>query len=416
MNVPTSLRRSATCLGILQPRSSFAALTDDDIQAALANPIGNDGLQTIATHGGSLCIVVSDHTRKTAADRVLPFLLNRLTEAVEDANIFFLIASGIHRHPSDDEIRHILGAQIAGRFCNQIFTHDPDNDAMLTHVGTTKRGHDVRINSRAVQADHLILLGAATYHYHAGFGGGRKSLVPGLAARKTIAHNHGLALDPQEDRIVPSVEIGALDGNPVAEEMLESAYMCKPDLAINTVLSPTGDLVGIFCGELDSAHREACKLVEQVSRCNINRCADIVLASAGAASNWIQSHKALYNAHRAVAEHGYVILEAPCPEGIGNERFRYWVRKPTIAEIYAELRHSAEILGQTALSTRMRGEHTTLVTGLSEADISDLGIRTQPDVDSAAKQVLGLLAAAGVANPTYYTMPEARYVVPFVTG
>jgi len=325
------------------------------------------------------------------------------------------VASGIHRHSSPAEVRRILGAEVADRFEGRVHFHDPDDDSVLAGVGSTRRGYRVRVNRRAVEAQRLVLLGAATYHYHAGFGGGRKSLVPGLAARDTIAHNHSLTLDPDRDRLHPGVKIGVLDGNPVAEEMLEGAALCRPDIIVNSVLTPSGRLVGVFSGDLDAAHRAACRLVEAVDRVDLEQPADFVIASATGASNWIQSHKALYNADRAVHPNGRIVLIAPCPEGLGDERFRFWVRKPSVRDLYRELRQTTEVLGQTALSTKVRGAKTILVTDMPGDDSEDLAIETAPDLESAIRRTLDALGTRDRGKPSYVLMPQARSTVPFQT-
>jgi len=360
MNLPAALAHTATCLGTLESRYRHTPLSDRDIESALARPWWpagrRDAVFDIVQPGESVCLVVSDATRKTAADRILPVLLAGLKQkGCSLDNLFVLVATGIHRPPTPDEIERILGAPAAQTFRGRVFVHNPDDKANLVAVGTTKRGHEIRVNRRAMEADRRIPIGAAAYHYHAGFGGGRKSLVPGLAARDTIAHNHSLTLDPEQDRIHPRVDVGVLDGNPVSEEMLEGARLCRPDMIVNTVLTPEGELAGVFSGELDTAHRAACRLVEEICRVDIGDPADFVLASAGSAPNWIQSHKALYNASRAIRKGGRAILVAPCPEGLGNERFRYWIKKSSVGEIFKGLRQSAEVLGQTALSTKKIG-------------------------------------------------------------
>ncbi len=408
----------AEYLGTLASPSSAAPLPETAIREALDHPTWANGagpsMFTLARPGESVCLVVSDHTRKTAAELVLPVLLRGWQErGCRLTDVFIVVASGIHRHSTPDELRKILGADVATPFAGRIFFHDPDDARGLVAVGRTRGGREVRINRRAVEADRLILLGAATYHYHAGFGGGRKSLVPGLASRSTIAYNHSLTLDPVQDRIRPGVEIGRLDGNPVSEEMLEGARLCQPDGIVNTVISPAGVLVGVHAGELDLAHRAACRQLEQTARVDLERPADFVIASAGTASNWIQSHKALFNASRAVKPEGRIVLLAPCPEGLGNEQFRHWVTRPSLAEIYAGLRKSPEVLGQTALSTRTRGARAILVTGLDARDRADLGISTAPDLEAAARRVLADFHAAGVRRPSYYLMPEALSLVPF---
>jgi len=409
----------AECLGSLVSAFGAAPFSDAAIDTALDNPIWPNGagpaVEDCIQPGESVCLVVSDQTRKMAVHRVLPVLLRRLTgRGCKLSDFFILVATGIHRPPTPEELGNILGAEMVAAFTGRIYFHNADNETGLVSIGQTRRGHAVRLNRRAVEADRLVLLGAASYHYHAGFGGGRKSLIPGLAGRATIAYNHSLTLDPEQDRIRPGVEIGRLDGNPVAEEMLQGARLHPPDFIVNTVLTPDGQLAGVFAGDLDLAHRAACALVARIDRVALDRQADFVVADAGAAGNWIQAHKALFNAARAVQDAGRIILLAPCPEGLGNERFRYWVTRPTLAEIYRGLRQSPEVNGQTALSTRERGARAILVTQLSTRDAADLGIATAPDLGKAIRLTLAELARAGIKRPTYYLMPEAMAVVPFL--
>jgi nickel-dependent lactate racemase len=405
-------------LGILQSSSEPPPLTNADIRHALANPVWPGGkgasLLDIVQPGASTCIVVSDQTRYTGISEVLPFMLEDWTRhGVQEKDLFFLVATGIHRGPTDAELTVILGADVRRRFEGRIFIHNPDDDANLVEVGRIAGGQRIRVNRRAIEADCLVLTGTASYHYHAGFGGGRKAIVPGLASRDTIAYNHSRTLDPHADRLHPNVEIGRLVGNPVAESMIEGARLCNPDIIVNTVLTPSDKLVGLFTGELDAAHRAACRMVEQVSRVDFREPADLVIASAGRAPNWIQSHKALFNASRAIKPGGRIVLIAPCPEGLGNERFRHFVRIRDFAAIYRELRATVEVNGQTALSTRLRGEKTILVTDLSETDRQDLGIETAPTPETAVKESLKRLTDADVAHPTCWFMPEAMHTVPF---
>ncbi len=418
LEIPPTERATLRRLGDLTARSA-PAMGPDAIARALRTPIGAGNRRQpdpfeVVQPGESVCIVVSDQTRQTGMAAVLPLLLEGLrVRGCQPSDMFFLFATGIHRSPNPAEVADILGREIAHDFAGRIHMHDPDDASMLVDIGATARGVAVRVNRRAIEADRLILTGTAAYHYHAGFGGGRKALVPGLAARETIAWNHSLTLDPVSDRIHPGVQIGALDGNPVAEEMLEGARLCHPDIIINTVLAPDGSLCGLFCGDLDAAHRAACRQVEALYRADISEPADVVLASAAGAPDWVQSHKALFNAHRAIRPGGVVILLAPCPEGVGNERFRFWLRQPDIATLCRELRQRPEVNGQTALSTKRLGADSILVTGMNEQDSRDVGIETAPDLASAmhrARQRLG-----GNLH-TCYTIPAAGHVVPFVSA
>ncbi len=395
----------ARCLGALES-ASFPEFTDEQIREALGTAV-SDTVQP----GEKTVFVVSDHTRKTAIDRILPIITERLISngcSPDDWSV--LIASGIHRHPSEAEIGKILGPAMMTLFAGRVSCHDPDDEANLVEAGVTPRGFSIKVNRQILECDRLVLTGTVTFHYHAGFGGGRKAIVPGCASRDTIAYNHSLVLDPDQDRIRPEVGIGKIDGNPVAEEMLAGAKLCKPAVLVNSVLSDDGRLVGLFAGDLEGAHRDACAMAEKVGRCDLDERADFVVASTDAAKNWVQSHKALFNATRAVKEGGWVVLDAPCPEGLGDERFRYWVTRPSVNAIYDELRECVEVLGQTALSTRVRGERCVLVTEMPEADLADLGIRSAATLEEAVDIAI---AASGVERPTYYLMPHARYTVPF---
>lgn len=405
-------------LGSLKPAAEPPPLDDAGILRALSAPTWPAGngptVFDVPAPGESVCVVVSDQTRYTGIEQVLPVILREWTRrGIRESDIFFLVATGIHRGPTDPELDAIIGPSLRNRFSGRIFSHNPDDSTCLMEVGRLKSGHLVRVNRRAMEADRLILTGTASYHYHAGFGGGRKAIVPGLASRDTIAYNHSRTLDPASDRIHPAVEIGRLDGNPVAESMIEGARLCAPDIIVNTVLTPADRLVGLFSGELDAAHRAACRMVGQVSRVDISERADLVVACAGRAPNWIQSHKALFNASRAAKPGGRIVLLAPCPEGLGNERFRHFVRMRDLAAIYRELRATTEINGQTALSTRMRGERAVLVTDMSTADRNDLGIETAPTPEAAIAVSLQRLRESGTPRPTCWFMPEAMHTVPF---
>ena len=418
MNIPAWLTASASCLGTIESPLRSVPLAEREIREALDRPVWPDGgaatVFEVVRPGESVCLVIADYTRKTAADRVLPALLSGFSaRGCDPGDMFFLVASGIHRRTTEAETERIVGPAVYRKFRGRIFHHDPDDTGGLVTVGVTKRGHPVAVNRRAIEAGRRILLGAASYHYHAGFGGGRKLLVPGLASRATIAYNHSLTLDPEADRVHPMATPGILDGNPVAEEMLECARLCRPDISINTVLDAEGELIGLFSGELDAAHRAACRLVEKVARVDIRERADLVVASDAGAPNWIQAHKALFNAHRAAkAETGQIVLVAPCPDGLGDERFRYWVKKADATEICRELRLSPEVYGQTALSTHIRGRRAILVTQLAPRDIADLGLRSAPDLEAALRLALASLPAG--RKPTYYLMPRAAQTLPFV--
>ena len=225
------------------------------VREALAHPIASPPLREAVKPGEKVCILVNDSTRKARTDLFLPLVLDELNRGgVADADVFLVFATGSHRRVTPDEMEALAGPRVAGQVA--MYSHDCHDDGMLTFLGHTFRRTPVFINTRVVQADRRILTGSVVFHWFAGFGGGRKVMVPGVAGYETIRRNHALLL-------APGARIGVLDGNPVHEDLLEATRMVGADFLLNTVLDPDGDLWGVFAGELEAAHRAACDLARQ---------------------------------------------------------------------------------------------------------------------------------------------------------
>lgn len=383
---------------------------------ALKNPTGQtkpfkDTLQP----GDSVCIVVSDSFRYTGIELLLPDLLGCLTSAgIDESQICFLFATGSHRGPTSEEAERILGIEVYARFKDRAYTHDPADTANLLHLGTTSRGTPVEINRRAVECDHLIVTGSVVYHYFGGFGGGRKAILPGIASLNSIAANHSLNIDPVENRRNPEVRIGRQVGNPVAEDMLEGALFCKTALLINTVLNRKGEISGLFVGDLQAAHEAACAFAVSLYGVPISQQADLVIASAGSAKNFVQSHKSMFNGFSALKPGGRLVLAAEAPEGLGGERFRYWLGLKSVDAVFKELRRQAEINGQTALSVLEKAPSTILITRLPKEDVACIGAKSADNLQSAIEQALGDLQGQGITQPSVYVMPSAGFTVPLL--
>jgi nickel-dependent lactate racemase len=380
---------------------------------ALEHPRGMPASFLDGFQGGErVAIIVSDSFRQTRVNELLPVLLDQLAAAnIADVDISFCFATGVHRAPTVDEQRRILGDEVHARFAPNCHCHDAFDDANLVLIGTTSRGTPVRINRRVAECDRIIVTGTVVFHYFGGFGGGRKSVLPGIAAAGTIAHNHAMNLHPVNDQLDPNVRIGALDGNPVAEDMLEGARLALVHGIVNTVLNRRGEIAGLFAGELDTAHRAACEFARGLFAVPIETRADLVIASAGGAKNFVQSHKALYNAWQAVKPGGRIIFLAKCEEGLGAEKFAQWVRLRRPAAIIAQLRKNSEINGQTALSTVQKAPSAIFVTDMAEPEVALLGARKASSLEEALQRVRADLAQ--LASPTCYLMPSASYSVPF---
>jgi lactate racemase len=382
------------------------------IARALDAPIGSPPLEQIVRPGERVVIVTSDITRYTGSEQYLPLLVERLNKrGIPDRDIAIVIALGIHRKQSESEHRSILGP-LFGRIV--VHDHDCDDPKQLVALGTTTSGVPVWINRYVAEADRVIVTGTAGYHYFAGFGGGRKGLVPGVAGRQTCLASHFSVFNPPPvGGRHPAACTGVLNGNPVHEVLLEAARMVRPDFLLNTVLAPDKRILNVFCGELEAAHLAACERVRELYGVSLEAPADLAVVSCGGHPkdiNFIQAHKALDYGVRALRPGGTVILLAACPDGFGNATFFDWFRYRDPAAFEAALRSHYEINGQTAYATLMkaRSYRVLLISGFSEEETRTMGMEKAVDLEQALR-----MAREGLPpNPRVVIIPDGGTVLP----
>jgi lactate racemase len=407
---------SSACPGagarVLQPILPPAGPPALLVRQSLERPVGSPPLAQIVRPGETVVIVTSDITRYTGSEHYLPVLVEELNRlGIADDAISILIALGIHRRQSEAEHRKILGP-LYGRIA--VFDHDCDNPAELLTLGTTSGGLEVSVNRRVVEADRVIVTGTAGFHYFAGFGGGRKGLVPGVASRATCMATHfGVFNPPQVGGKHPLATTGVLAGNPVHEAILEAARLVEPDFLLNTVLSPQKEILAVYCGELEAAHLEACRRVEECYAVPLEEPAELAIVSCGGHPkdiNFIQAHKALDYGVRALRPGGTLILLAACPDGFGNPTFFDWFRYQDLAEFETALRERYEINGQTAHATltKARNYRLILVSELTEVQTRTMGMEKAADLDAALKMAYDKLPTA----PRTVIIPDGGTVLP----
>lgn len=400
----------------LESEQRQAGDAQDLVRQALARPIGSPPLQQIVQPDESVVIVTSDITRYTASEVYLPLLVEELNRiGVPDEQISVLIALGIHRRQTADEHRKILGP-LYGRI--EVFDHDCDDSEQLLALGTVSGGIPVSLNRRAVEADRLIVTGTVGFHYFAGFGGGRKGVVPGIASRETCMQSHfGVFNPPEVGGKHPLATTGVLDGNPVHQALLQAARLAKPDFLLNTVLSPQKELQAVFCGELEQAHLAGCELVSQLFAVPLPQAADLAIISCGGEPkdiNFIQSQKALDYGCRAVREGGTIILLASCRDGFGHPTFFDWFKYQDLDQFEAALRADYQINGQTAHATlqKARRFRVVLVSEFSAEQTARMGMEKALDLQTA----IDLIEKDLPGQPQVVVIPDGGTVLPFVAG
>lgn len=323
---------------------------------ALRHPIGTPPLRQVVRQGDRVAILVNDITRMAHSEVFLPILLEELNAAgIPDRDIFVVFALGIHRPQTAEEQRRIVGEAVARRIT--LYDHDCYDRANLVYVGRTSRGNEVWINRRVYEADRIILTGEIIHHLIAGYSGGRKSLVPGVAGAATTTFNHRFILDPR-------CRSGVLDGNPVHEDLMEACRLRPPDFLLNVVLNPSGQLVQAVAGHYDLAHRAGCESVDRIYRIPLKEPYDCILASAGGFPFDIdlrQAHKGMENAARALRPGGVMIYFAECPDGAGHPAIEEWLRKwSSSAEMERNLRAEFVVGGHKAYWLVRLGERARI--------------------------------------------------------
>ena len=251
---------------------------EEDITIVIANGthIGGDEqeLRTLVTDAVYDRIKVKNHDCE-AKDLVVPHIIDYLTRrcGARDADITIVIANGTHVGGSPDELRRLVTPEVYARV--RVVNHDcaaPN----LVYLGDTPHGTPVRINRDAALADIVICLGACTHHVMAGFGGGRKSILPGISGRETIFHNHAFSLNAAQLRSNPAIGNGALKGNPLHEDMCEAASLVNNLFMVNLVMNADMKLSYIFSGHYLTSWERACTAVDDIYRVDIPCRADAV--------------------------------------------------------------------------------------------------------------------------------------------
>jgi lactate racemase len=398
------------------------------VREALDTPIGAPPLGQIIKPGEKVVIVTSDITRLSfRTDAYLPIILDTLNSAgVPDTDITIVMATGTHRLQTEKEHRLIIGEEAYRRV--QVVDHIADS-ADLVPLGVTSRGTEISLNRLVAEADRVIVTGGVSYHLLAGFGGGRKSIVPGVCSYRGIQQNHALALSKQ--RIHPMVQTGILEGNPVAEDMLEGTRLLNPDFLVNVVVNEHKEIIAVVAGELEAAFLAGCKVVADTFGVVLDELSDLVIASCGGYPKDIQLYqaiKALDNAAYAVSPGAPIILLAECSDGLGSADFINWFKFGEPADILQALAQEFTMPGFVALRTAsIIAEHPVyLISQLPPEQVRELGMIPAPDLDTALAVCEAVMrqkyqdpstgSKYKATSPRVLIMPHASLTFPILRG
>jgi lactate racemase len=385
-----------------------------EVRKVIENPTGALPLKDIIKSGETVAIIVSDITR--AWIRTNQFLIHMIDYinnlGVRDEDISVVIALGTHRPSTEAEKLTLVGEEVYSRV--KVHDHDCFNKEELCYLGESSFGTPIYINERVVKADRIILTGGIVFHLFAGFGGGAKGMVPGVAGLDTIQHNHRLTFYEGEGTgLNPDACANKICGNPMREDITEICRKVNPDFLFNVVLDTEGNFIKFVAGDFEQAWLEGCEFIRQLYGININEKADIIVASAGGYPkdiNLYQSVKTMDNCLYGGKENSVIILLAECREGLGAEEFLEWFQYGTLQEMEAGLKRNFTVPGYAAYKTAYIGKarKLILVSSLTKDVVEKLGFIPS----SSLEEALQLAYELSSSEPKITLMPYGGNTLP----
>lgn len=301
------------------------------VREALENPVGSPRLSILAENKKKIVIIASDHTRPVPSRVIMPAMLAEIRSGNPDAEVTILIATGCHRNTTREELVEKFGTEIVEN--EKIVIHDCTDTENLVEIGTLPSGGTLSVNRLAAEADLLVSEGFIEPHFFAGFSGGRKSVLPGIASRTAVLANHCAEFIAH-----PAARTGVLKDNPIHRDMLWAAKRAKLTFIVNVVINEKKDAIYAVAGDVEKAHAEGCAFLQKLC-CVRPEMADIVISTNGGYpldQNIYQAVKGMTAAEATVNPGGVIIMLAKSNDGHGGEQFyRQLADEPDIAKTMA---------------------------------------------------------------------------------
>ena len=380
---------------------------------ALAHPIGSPRLSELAKGKKTCTIISSDHTRPVPSHVIMPQLLAELRKGSPDIDITILIATGMHRPTTHDELVAKYGAEIADH--EKFVIHNSRKDEDMVSIGTLPSGGECLVNRHAVETDLLVAEGFIEPHFFAGMSGGRKSVLPGIASKVTVLANHC-----SEFINSPYARTGILEGNPIHRDMLYAAKAAKLAFICNVVIDADKKVIAAFAGDREQAHYAGCEFDMKLAGVKPVP-ADIVVTTNGGYpldQNIYQSVKGMTAAEATCKDGGVIIDVSACTDGHGGEDFYQTLKNATnlqqaMDEILARKR-SETVFDQweSQILLRMLLKYTIImVTKAPQQMIEDMHIKYAKDIDEAFAMAHDVLKAKGIDHPSVTVIPDGVSVI-----
>jgi nickel-dependent lactate racemase len=397
---------------VVEPR--YTEGVPDQMQAvrdALKDPIGLPPLSSSVKSEQKVAIIFSDITRATPYHILLPALLDSLSH-IPDHQITFFCATGTHRDATPEELVTILGKEVTQRF--RIVQNEAAHRDRHQHVGTTALGNRILLNKEVMEHDLRILTGFIEPHFFAGFSGGGKALMPGMAYVESIRNNHSI-----QNLEHPKARWGYTQGNPLWEEVMEAAEFAAPVFLLNITLNRDKEITGVFAGDLRKAHQKGCAKAKEIAMVGLDKAFDVVITSNSGYPldlNVYQSVKGMSAAERVVKQGGTIILTAKCWDGIpgGSDYEIILSSVDSVPELMGfikkhepDLKDTWQVFFQAMIQTKAE---VYLCSSLNPEKVRSAHLRPVEDLNQL---ILKLIEKYG-PHTRICIMPEGPHTIPYL--
>ncbi len=400
---------------VLQPQQ-VPRLPDPEraVAEAIERPLGSAPLGELVRPSDRVAIVVSDITRPVPNPLILSPILAALEGAgVRRESVVIVIATGMHRASTPDEVERILGAEIAGAY--EVVNHDGRDKGTLAYLTTTARGVEVWMNRRYLEADVRIVTGFVEPHLFAGYSGGGKAVLPGVAGAEAVVSNHGAEMLGH-----PKATWCSTEGNPIFEEMRDIALLTRPTFSVNVTLNERREITAVFAGELVAAHQAGIAQAERQYVRPITQLFDIVVSTNmgyPADLNLYQSVKGMSVAAQAVREGGDIVLAAECRDGLGLAEYTELLTSEASPHALLERIHSPGFArydqwGVQCQAMAQAKADAWLHSSMSRETTESAHLHYSEDVSATVRELCRRHQAEHGREPTIAVLPHGHLTVP----
>jgi len=411
LRLPEGIARNVT---VVEPRY-VPGIADqhEAVKDAIRHPIDAPPVRELARWASRAVVVFSDLTRPVPNRTIFPPLLAELAELPDD-KVTLLNGTGLHRPNTPEELDWMLGPEVVGRF--RVVNHDAHDSANLIKVGTSSYGGEIWLNRHYVEADLRIVVGFIEPHFFAGFSGGPKGIIPGIAGAATITHNHSATMIGH-----PKARWGITRGNPIHEEHREGVALAPPHFLVNVATNRDREVTAVFAGDYLGAHERGCAFVRDTAMRAVDRRFPIVVTTNSGYPldlNLYQAVKGMAAAEEITAPGGAIIMAAECREGFGHGDFAQIL---DLGATPRELLTRIESPGfhmldqwQVQILARILAEHRVFLyaDGLSPAEVRRAHLEPSISIEAT---ISALIQEYGADAPICI-LPQGPLTIPYVVG